>query len=149
MTSRPRSALRSFLRNEAIGGILLMFAAALAMGIANSPWATSYFHLLHLETGPIFTPKLGPMTVHLWINDALMALFFMLVGLEIKREFVDGRLSSWEDRRLPFIAAFAGMALPALFYILFIGGDPALLRGWAIPSATDIAFAIAVLAHCR
>jgi Na+:H+ antiporter, NhaA family len=146
MTSRPRSALRSFLRNEAIGGILLMFAAALAMGIANSPWATSYFHLLHLETGPIFTPKLGPMTVHLWINDALMALFFMLVGLEIKREFVDGRLSSWEDRRLPFIAAFAGMALPALFYILFIGGDPALLRGWAIPAATDIAFAIAVLA---
>jgi Na+:H+ antiporter, NhaA family len=146
INSRPRSALRSFLRNEAIGGMLLMIAAALAMAIANSPLATNYFQLLHLQTGPVLTPKLGSMTIHLWINDALMALFFMLVGLEIKREFVDGRLSSPEDRRLPFIAAFAGMALPALFYILFIGGDPALFRGWAIPAATDIAFAIAILA---
>lgn len=146
ITNRPKSALRSFLRNEAIGGVLLMVAAVLAMIVANSPWAASYFHLLHLETGPELTPKLGPMTIHLWINDALMALFFMLVGLEIKREFVDGRLSSPEDRRLPFIAAFAGMAMPALFYILFIGGNAALFRGWAIPAATDIAFAIAVLA---
>ncbi len=143
---RPRSALREFLRTEAAGGIVLMAAAALAMIAANSPWAESYFHFIHAETGPALTPKLGPMTVHLWINDALMALFFLLVGLEIKRELLDGHLASWADRRLPVIAAAAGMIVPALIYLAIAGGDPALIRGWAIPAATDIAFAIGVLA---
>ena len=146
LTHRPRSALRAFLRSEAAGGILLMVAAALAMIIANSPWAWSYFHALHLETGPVLTPKLGPMTVHLWINDGLMAVFFFVVGLEIKREFLDGHLSSWADRRLPFIAAAAGMAVPALVYLSVTGGAPQLTRGWAIPAATDIAFALGLLA---
>src|SRR5688572_4840823 len=86
------------------------------------------------------------MTVHLWINARLMAVFFLLVGLEIKREFVDGRLSTWERRRLPVIAAAVGMALPAIFYLAFTASEPDLARGWAIPAATDIAFAIGVLA---
>jgi NhaA family Na+:H+ antiporter len=140
------SALRRFLNSEAAGGILLMAAAALALIVANSPLAGAYEHLLHAQTGPTLSDKLGPMTVHLWINDALMAVFFLLVGLEIKREFVDGRLSTWERRRLPVIAAAAGMALPALFYLLLARGEPGLSSGWAIPAATDIAFAIGVLA---
>ncbi len=143
---RPRSALREFLRTEAAGGIVLMAAAALAMIAANSPLAEAYFHAVHLETGPVLTPKLGPMTVHLWINDLLMAVFFMLVGLEIKRELLDGHLATWADRRLPMVAAAAGMIVPAIIYLTIAGGEPGLARGWAIPAATDIAFAIGVLA---
>ena len=144
--SRPRSALREFLRSEAGGGILLMAAAAVAMIVANSPLAEAYHHILHDPVGPELTPKLGPMTLHLWINDGLMAVFFLLVGLEIKREFVDGRLSSWSQRRLPFIAAGAGMAVPAILYLLLTREVDGLSAGWAIPAATDIAFAIGVLA---
>ncbi|MES2288586.1 MAG: Na+/H+ antiporter NhaA [Pseudomonadota bacterium] len=143
---RSASAMREFLASESAGGILLIVAAVLAMIAANSSFAASYFHLLHAVTGPVFTPKLGPMTVHLWINDALMAVFFLLVGLEIKREFADGHLSSWADRRLPFIAAGAGMVLPAIVYLAVTGGAPGLTRGWAIPAATDIAFALGLLA---
>ena len=144
---RPaRSALRAFLRSEAAGGIILMLVAALAMVVANSPLAVTYFHFIHAVAGPELTSELGPMTVHLWINDASMAVFFLLVGLEIKREFIDGHLSTWADRRLPVIAAAGGMIVPALVYLAVAGGDPALLRGWAIPAATDIAFAIGVLA---
>ncbi len=146
LTRRPRSAVRAFLQSEAAGGLLLIAAAALAMIVANSPLADRYFHVLHAVTGPVLSPKLGPMTVHLWINDGLMALFFLLVGLEIKREFLDGHLASWADRRLPFIAAAAGMAVPALVYLAIAGGQPGLTRGWAIPAATDIAFALGLLA---
>ncbi|MDF7775710.1 Na+/H+ antiporter NhaA [Sphingomonas sp. AOB5] len=146
-SAKPRpSALRTFLTSEATGGVLLMAAAALAMLVANSPLAHDYHDLLHLPVSPALTPKLGPMTPHLWINDGLMAVFFLLVGLEIKREFVDGRLSTWSRRTLPAIAAGAGMAVPALIYLLTAGGVPALRDGWAIPAATDIAFAIGVLA---
>jgi Na+:H+ antiporter, NhaA family len=140
------SALREFLASEAAGGILLMGAAALAMLVANSAFADDYFHFVHAVAGPELTPKLGPMTVHLWINDGLMAIFFLLVGLEIKREFVDGHLATWADRRLPIIAAAAGMVVPAMIYLSIAGGNSALVRGWAIPAATDIAFAIGVLA---
>ncbi|MGR4892943.1 Na+/H+ antiporter NhaA [Sphingopyxis sp. LARHCG72] len=142
----PRSALRDFLESESAGGMLLIFAAILAMIVANSPLGTLYHDAIHAETGPVLTDKLGPMTVHLWINDGLMAIFFLLVGLEIKREFVDGRLASWDRRRLPFIAAAAGMAVPAILYLGFAGGTPGLAQGWAIPAATDIAFAMGVLA---
>jgi Na+:H+ antiporter, NhaA family len=144
--TRPRSALRHFLSSEAAGGILLMAAAALALILANGPLGEAYHHFLDREVGPELTPKLGPMTVHLWINDGLMAIFFLLVGLEIKREFVDGRLSNWERRRLPVIAAAVGMAVPALIYLGLTAGNPELVKGWAIPAATDIAFAIGVLA---
>ncbi|ATY33086.1 Na+/H+ antiporter NhaA [Sphingomonas psychrotolerans] len=147
MIHRVRSATRDFLHSEAAGGIVLMAAAACAMLVANLPgWSVAYFHALHVETGPVISPKFGPMTVHLWINDAAMALFFLLVGLEIKREFVAGRLASWERRRLPVLAAAAGMAAPALLYLLVAGSQPRLVQGWAIPAATDIAFAIGVLA---
>ena len=132
------STLRAFLTSEASGGVLLMAAAALALAIANSPWAPFYFAALHAD--------LGPLALHYWINDAVMAVFFLLVGLEIKRELVDGRLASWADRRLPFIAAAAGMIVPALIYLAVAGRTPGLARGWAIPAATDIAFAIGVLA---
>jgi Na+:H+ antiporter, NhaA family len=140
------SALREFLRSEAAGGIILMVAAAIAILLANSSFASVYFHFIHYVTGPVLSNKLGAMTVHLWINDGLMAIFFLLVGLEIKREFVDGHLSTWADRRLPVISAIAGMIVPAAVYIIVTGGYPVLVRGWAIPAATDIAFAIGVLA---
>jgi len=142
----PSSALRSFLATEAAGGILLMAAAALAMVVANSPLYPAYHDALHAPIGPVLTDKLGPMNAHLWINDALMGVFFLLVGLEIKREFVDGQLTTWADRRLPFLAAAAGMIVPAGVYLFFVAGVPGLANGWAVPAATDIAFAIGVLA---
>jgi len=144
--ARTASALRDFLADEAAGGIVLIGAATLAMIAANSPLADAYFHALHIETGPVIAPAIGPMTVHLWINDALMALFFLLVGLEIKRELIGGELASAERRRLPMIAAAAGMICPALLYLAITGGAATLRPGWAIPAATDIAFAIGVLA---
>jgi NhaA family Na+:H+ antiporter len=143
--SKP-SALRRFLQSEAAGGIFLIAAAALALIVANSGLGDAYRALLHYQTGPELTPKLGPMTIHLWVNDALMAIFFLFVGLEIKREFRDGRLATWEQRRLPIIAAGVGMAAPAVAYLAITAGTPGLSRGWAIPAATDIAFAIGVLA---
>jgi Na+:H+ antiporter, NhaA family len=133
-----RSALREFLRSEASGGLLLMAAAALALIAANSPLSSDYERFTHFP--------IGAFTLHDVINDGLMALFFLLVGLEIKREFVDGHLARWADRRLPMIAAAAGMAVPACIFLLVTRGDPALARGWAIPAATDIAFAMGVLA---
>jgi len=145
-SDRPRSALRAFLDSGAAGGILLMAAAAAALLAANGPLGHAYHDFIHAETGPVLSPKLGPMTVHLWINDALMAVFFLLVGLEIKREFVDGRLATWKQRRLPVIAAAVGMIVPAFFYLALTRGEAGLSRGWAIPAATDIAFAIGVLA---
>ena len=91
-------------------------------------------------------PRLGQLSLHEWIADGLMAIFFLLVGLEVKREWYEGRLSSPAERRLPILAAVSGMALPALLYVAVVGAEPSLLRGWAIPAATDIAFAIGVLA---
>jgi len=143
----PRSALRDFLESEAAGGLLLIGAAVLAMVAANLPTTRDlYAHFVHAETGLLLTPKLGVMTVHLWVNDGLMALFFLLVGLEIKRELLDGQLSRPADRILPIVAAAAGMAVPALVYLVLAGPVDGLAQGWAIPAATDIAFAIGVLA---
>ncbi|WP_373472536.1 Na+/H+ antiporter NhaA [Sphingorhabdus lacus] len=146
MIAKRPSALRQFIKSEASGGIVLMAVAALALVMANSPMGDTYASLKSLSSGLVLSDKLGPMTVKLWINDGLMAIFFLLVGLEVKREFSDGRLASWQDRRLPMIAAMAGLALPAMIYLLIAGGDPTLIQGWAIPAATDIAFAVGVLA---
>lgn len=134
---RIQSTIRTFLDNEASGGLVLMAVALAAILVANSPLAETYFSLLHAY--------MGPLSLQHWINDALMALFFLLVGLEIKREMLDGQLSTWSRRILPGAAAAGGMAVPALIYVAFNLGDPAALRGWAIPSATDIAFALGVL----
>jgi NhaA family Na+:H+ antiporter len=134
---RPLSMLRHMLDNEAAGGLVLMGAAALALVLANSPLSGAYFGTLHAY--------LGPLSVQHWINDGLMAIFFLFVGLEIKREFLDGQLATWPRRALPGIAAAGGMAVPALIYVAFNWHDPGTLRGWAIPSATDIAFALGVL----
>ncbi len=134
---RIQSTLRHFLDNEASGGIILMVVAALAIMTANSPMAGAYFHALHAYV--------GPLSIQHWINDALMALFFLLVGLEIKREMLDGQLSTWSRRILPGAAAVGGMLFPALLYVYFNWNDPSTLRGWAIPTATDIAFALGVI----
>jgi NhaA family Na+:H+ antiporter len=131
------SVLRAFLDSSASGGLVLMAAAALALVVANSPLAEIYFGALRAY--------LGPLTVAHWINDGLMALFFLLVGLEIKREVLDGQLSSWNRRTLPGVAALGGMIVPAIIFLAFNSGNPATARGWAIPSATDIAFALGVL----
>ena len=140
----PVSALRGYMESEAAGGILLMAAAAIALIVANSPAYSLYHDLFHHRLA--WTPIAKLNTLHLWVNDGLMAIFFLLVGLEIKREFIDGRLSSWDKRRLPFIAAGAGMLAPALFYLGVTNGNELWQNGWAIPAATDIAFAIGVLA---
>ncbi len=134
---RIQSTLRHFLDNEASGGIILMIVAVLAIMTANSPFAEGYFHALHVY--------IGPLSVQHWINDALMGVFFLLVGLEIKREMLDGQLSTWSRRILPGAAAAGGMLFPALFYLFFNRHDPSALRGWAIPTATDIAFALGVI----
>ncbi|MET0367312.1 MAG: Na+/H+ antiporter NhaA [Methylobacterium sp.] len=135
---RPASALRRLLTSEAGGGLVLMASAALALVVANSSLAEVYFAALKAH--------LGPLSVLHWINDALMAAFFLLVGLEIKREMLDGRLRTWPDRILPGVAALGGMMAPALVYIAVNWHSPETLRGWAIPAATDIAFALGVLA---
>ncbi|MDH7792774.1 Na+/H+ antiporter NhaA [Ochrobactrum sp. AN78] len=134
---RPVSIMRRFLDSESAGGIALMLSAALALIVANSPFSKAYFDALHFY--------IGPLSIAHWINDALMAVFFLLVGLEIKREFLDGQLASWPNRMLPGIAAAGGVVLPALIFVAFNYGDPEKVRGWAVPSATDIAFALGVL----
>ncbi|RMM08430.1 Na antiporter NhaA 1 [Pseudomonas syringae] len=129
--------IKRFFAAEAAGGLILMAAALAALIVANSPLADSYFAALHTV--------LAGMSVEHWINDGLMAIFFMLVGLEIKREMLAGQLASWSQRALPGFAALGGMVVPALIYVAFNWGQPETIGGWAIPAATDIAFALGVL----
>lgn len=140
------SALRHFLKLEAASGILLFLAAVLAMIVANSPLAPWYGQFIDLPVAV----RIGPLEIAkpllLWINDGLMAVFFLLVGLELKREVLEGELADPRQVALPAIAAIGGMIVPALVYCAFNSGDPVALRGWAIPAATDIAFALGILA---
>ncbi len=135
---RPATMIRQLVKTQAAGGYVLMAAAALAMLVANSALSEIYVNTLHADFG-------GLSLLH-WINDGLMALFFLLVSLEIKRELIDGEMSSWRRRILPGAAALGGMAVPALVYLAINRNFPANLNGWAIPAATDIAFALGVLA---
>jgi len=137
MPRRAISALQHFLNSEATGGVILMLAAAAALVVANSPLADGYHDMLHA--------KAGGLSLHHWINDGLMALFFLLVGLEIKREVVSGELSTRKRRILPAFGAIGGMAVPALVFVAFNLANPEALRGWGIPAATDIAFALGVM----
>jgi NhaA family Na+:H+ antiporter len=130
--------LPEFLKSQASAGLVLMAAAGFALIAANSALAPDYFQWLH-------TPLAGLDLLH-WVNDGLMAVFFLLVGLEIKREMIEGQLSTWPQRVLPGFAAVGGMVVPALIYVVINRGEPVFLRGWAIPMATDIAFALGVLA---
>jgi NhaA family Na+:H+ antiporter len=136
---------QDFIQTEAAGGLLLLAAAALALVIANSPLSTGYARLLdvpleiRIGTLEIVKPLL------LWINDGLMAVFFFLVGMELKRELAEGHLSSLRQASLPAFAAVGGMLAPAAFYAAFNWGDPVAMKGWAIPTATDIAFALGIL----
>lgn len=140
------NAIREFVKLEAAGGIVLFAAAVLAMVVANSPLAPLY----DLFTSLPVALRIGPLEIAkpllLWINDGLMAVFFFLVGLELKREVLEGELSELGQIALPALAALGGMAVPALIYVAFNVGDPVSLGGWAIPAATDIAFALGILA---
>ncbi len=150
-TPIPRLALdrvlrpfQQFVETGAIGGIILLATTVVALLWANSPWAASYEHLWaqRVVIGPAGTPL--EMTLHQWINDALMAVFFLLVGLEIKRELVVGELASPRQAALPILAALGGMVVPALLYAAFNAGGPG-AAGWGVPMATDIAFALGVI----
>jgi NhaA family Na+:H+ antiporter len=139
------TAIREFLHKESASGLLIIMAAVLAMLAENSPLKFLYDALLETPLGI----RIGALAIEkpllLWINDGLMAVFFFLVGLEIKREVLDGELSEPSRVALPAIAAIGGMVVPAAFYIYFNHGDPAAMTGWAIPMATDIAFALGIL----
>jgi NhaA family Na+:H+ antiporter len=135
--TQPISVLRDFLQSEAAGGIVLIVVSGLALLVANSPISGLYFNTLHFH--------LSGLSILHWINDGLMTIFFLFVGLEVKREFLDGQLASWRDRALPGIAAAGGVIAPSMIYVVLNATNPETIRGWAIPAATDIAFALGVL----
>lgn len=145
MKNSKESFISGFFKLESAGGIMLMFAAALAVLVANTP-LQSYYTLL-LDT--LVEIRVGALEIAkpllLWINDGLMAIFFFLVGLELKRELIEGELSDKRNIILPGVGAIGGMVLPALIYAYFNAGDTIAMKGWAIPAATDIAFALGIL----
>ncbi|MDG5747996.1 Na+/H+ antiporter NhaA [Qipengyuania sp. XHP0207] len=143
----PTERLRAFIASESAGGIMLIIAAAIALFVANSALLPEYRSFLatpvHFTAGDLVAIE-KPLL--LWINDGLMALFFFLIGLEVKREIVTGQLRSWKQASLPVYAAIGGMVVPALVFVAINLGSPENIRGWAIPAATDIAFALGLLA---
>lgn len=134
----------ALLRKETVGGVLLVVFAVVGIVWANSPWAEGYFALRDFEIG--YEPWHLKLSLGAWAADGLLAIFFFLVGLELKREFVAGDLRRFSTAILPVAAAAGGVVVPALVYVAIVAQSPELLRGWAIPTATDIAFAVAVLA---
>lgn len=145
LAERAIAPFKRFAALEAAGGIVLLACTALALVWANSPWAASYHHLWELEIGLVAGPLDVRSTLHHFINDGLMAVFFFLVGLEIKREMLAGELASLRQSALPIAGAVGGMVVPAAVYAAFNAGGPG-SAGWAVPMATDIAFALGVLA---
>ncbi len=141
----PIRALRSFIRWESSAGLILMSAAILSLLIANSSWAMHHAQFFATRTAIIFGEFAIDKPLLLWINDGLMAVFFLLIGLELKREVMQGQLATRSQLLLPVLGATGGFVLPAVIFYLFNRGDPIALAGWAIPSATDIAFALGVL----
>jgi NhaA family Na+:H+ antiporter len=142
---RALRPFQRFARTESAGGVVLLACAALALGWANSPWAESYFHLWETHVGVSLAGRVLDLSLHHWINDGLMAVFFFVVGLEIKREMLVGELSSARQAALPIAGALGGMLVPAGIYAAINAGGPG-SAGWGIPMATDIAFALGVLA---
>jgi NhaA family Na+:H+ antiporter len=142
---RVLSPVQEFMHRSASGGVVLMAATVLALVLANSPWGSAYNEFLHLKLGlSAGSFKFEESLLH-WINDGLMAIFFLLVGLEIKREVVVGELSTVRAALLPVLAALGGAIIPAVIYVAFNAGSAG-LHGWAVPMATDIAFTLGVLA---
>ena len=142
---RLPAPLREYLRNEAAGGVVLMVAAALALGWANSPWRAAYAALWETPLA-VQVGRYGiEADLRRWVDDGLMTLFFLVVGLEIKRELVTGELATWRQAALPVVAAAGGMAVPAAIYAAANAGGPG-AAGWGVPMATDIAFTLGVLA---
>ncbi len=138
--------LEEFIKKESSAGIILIFVTVLALLLKNSMFSEYYTAFLRTPVEIRFADLHIAKPLLLWINDGLMAIFFLLIGLEVKREFLEGHLSTTSQATLPIIAAVGGMVVPAAFYIAINNGDPTAMRGWAIPTATDIAFALGVLA---
>lgn len=136
--------IKRFISNSTTSGIMLFSSALLAMVLANSPWSDGFHHLWEVEFGFSFNGQNLSKSLHHWINDGLMAVFFFVVGLELKREIIAGELSEPRKAMLPIVAALGGMLFPALIYVAFNYGSPT-ISGWGIPMATDIAFALGVL----
>ena len=145
MIQQITKPFKEFFQLEASSGIMLLIAAILALVISNGSYSDEYFSILkkYITLG---TDSFGlKLSVLHWINDVLMAIFFFFVSLEIKREFIQGELSNPKPAMLPIVGAIGGMLIPALFYILINWDDSIKMNGWAIPSATDIAFSLGVL----
>ncbi|TEA78941.1 Na+/H+ antiporter NhaA [Allopusillimonas ginsengisoli] len=143
---RAFSVIERILHIEAVSGITLLLAAAAALIWANSPASNSYHDLWHTTLSFGIGSHVVSHSLHFWVNDALMTVFFLVVGMEIRREIHEGALSNLKLASLPLAAALGGVAVPALVYFAFNGADPILRHGWAVPTATDIAFAVGVLA---
>ena len=137
--------IADFLRLESAGGLLLVAAAALALICSNSPLRHAYDDLLKIPVEVRFGSFAVAKPLLLWVNDGFMAIFFLLVGLEVKREVIEGELSTPAQVVLPVVAGLGGMVVPAIIYLLFNHEHSAALNGWAIPTATDIAFALGIL----
>jgi len=137
--------VEDFIKKESSAGIILIIVTLIALTLENSPLSIHYNEFLHIPVEIKFSNLEIAKPLILWINDGLMAIFFMLIGLEVKREILEGELSSREQVVLPLIAAIGGMVVPALFYVAFNYNDEFAMKGWAIPTATDIAFALGIL----
>ncbi len=137
--------VEDFIKKESSAGIILIIVTLIALTLENSPLSIHYNEFLHIPVEIKFANLHIAKPLLLWINDGLMAIFFMLIGLEVKREILEGELSSRAQVVLPLIAAVGGMVVPALFYVLFNYNDEFAMKGWAIPTATDIAFALGIL----